>query len=63
MKVSHLRRNVCDRFRADLHVAYMILLGNADVALDGWAEFKSPAESISIWTKTDARGRDEFKKD
>lgn len=30
---------------------------------DGWAEFYCPAESISIWTKTDARGREEFKKD
>lgn len=30
---------------------------------EGWATFKSPAESIAIWTKTDARGREEFKKD
>ena len=30
---------------------------------EGWAEFVSPPESVSIWTKTDARGRDEFKKD
>ena len=30
---------------------------------DGWAEFFSPAESLSIWTKSDARGREEFKKD
>jgi alpha-amylase len=30
---------------------------------DGWAEFYSPAQSVSVWTKTDARGRNEFKKD
>jgi indole-3-glycerol phosphate synthase len=30
---------------------------------DGWADFSCSAESVSIWTKTDARGRDEFKKD
>ncbi|KAJ1304692.1 hypothetical protein OPQ81_005831 [Rhizoctonia solani] len=29
---------------------------------NGWAEFRCPAQSISIWTKTDARGREEFKK-
>jgi alpha-amylase len=29
---------------------------------EGWAEFHCPAESIAIWTKTDARGRDEYKK-
>lgn len=27
---------------------------------DGTATFFSPAQSISIWTKTDARGRDQF---
>lgn len=32
------------------------------VSTDGWAEFYSPPESISIWTKVDARGRDEFQK-
>lgn len=32
-------------------------------AADGWGEFFCPAESLSIWTKTDARGREEFKKD
>lgn len=36
--------------------------GEVFIGDDGFAEFKSPAESISIWTKTDARGRDEFKK-
>ncbi|KAL1405244.1 hypothetical protein Q8F55_008870 [Vanrija albida] len=36
--------------------------GEVTIGDDGFAEFKSPAESISIWTKTDARGRDEFKK-
>lgn len=34
----------------------------ADIA-DGWANFSCSAESVSVWTKTDARGRDEFKKD
>jgi alpha-amylase len=29
---------------------------------DGWAEFKCPPRSISIWTAKDARGRDEFTK-
>ena len=42
------------RYRAEIG-------GAADIA-EGWAEFKCPAESISIWTKTDARGREEFKK-
>ena len=31
--------------------------------LDGWANFSCSAESVSVWTKTDARGREEFKKD
>jgi len=35
---------------------------DADI-LDGWANFSCSAESVSVWTKTDARGRDEFKKD
>ncbi|BEI84455.1 hypothetical protein CcaverHIS002_0410590 [Cutaneotrichosporon cavernicola] len=43
------------------------LLGwhSAEVTIgdDGWAEFFSPTQSISIWTKSDARGRNEFKKD
>ena len=30
---------------------------------DGWADFSCPPESLAIWTKTDARGREEFKKD
>lgn len=33
------------------------------IVVDGWANFSCSAESVSIWTKTDARGRDEFKKD
>ncbi|KAL7420645.1 hypothetical protein Q5752_004596 [Cryptotrichosporon argae] len=37
--------------------------GEVKIDEDGWAEFKCPAHSMSIWTKTDARGRDEFKKD
>ncbi|WVF67353.1 hypothetical protein IAT40_002108 [Kwoniella sp. CBS 6097] len=36
--------------------------GEVTIDEDGWAEFYSPPESISIWTKSDARGRDEFKK-
>jgi hypothetical protein len=35
---------------------------NTDV-IDGWATFSCSAESVSVWTKTDARGREEFKKD
>jgi len=31
--------------------------------IDGWANFSCSAESVSVWTKTDARGREEFKKD
>jgi alpha-amylase len=27
---------------------------------DGWAEFRCSARSVSVWTKKDARGRDEF---
>jgi hypothetical protein len=30
--------------------------------LDGWAEFRCPAESVSIWVKKDAKGREEFSK-
>ncbi|EGG10518.1 family 13 glycoside hydrolase [Melampsora larici-populina 98AG31] len=29
---------------------------------DGWAEFKCPASSVSVWTKKDAKGRDEYKR-
>ncbi|EIW72207.1 alpha-amylase [Tremella mesenterica] len=35
--------------------------GEVIVGDDGWAEFHCPPESISIWTKVDAKGRDEFK--
>jgi alpha-amylase len=27
---------------------------------DGFADFFSPARSVSVWTKVDAKGRDEF---
>ncbi|ODN77445.1 hypothetical protein L202_04623 [Cryptococcus amylolentus CBS 6039] len=37
--------------------------GEVVIGDDGWAEFFSPPQSISIWTKTDARGREEFKKE
>ena len=37
--------------------------GEVTIGESGWAEFRCPARSVSIWTKTDARGRDEFKKD
>lgn len=37
--------------------------GEVTIGDDGWADFFSPPQSISIWTKTDARGRDEFKKE
>ncbi|OCF61510.1 alpha-amylase [Kwoniella mangroviensis CBS 10435] len=37
--------------------------GEVTIDDEGWAEFFSPPESISIWTKVDARGREEFKKD
>jgi alpha-amylase len=30
------------------------------ISQDGWAEFRCPARSVSIWTKKDARGREEF---
>ncbi|KAK1922270.1 putative alpha-amylase [Papiliotrema laurentii] len=36
--------------------------GEVTIGEDGWAEFFCPPESVSIWTKTDARGREEFKK-
>jgi alpha-amylase len=29
---------------------------------EGWADFRCPAHSVSIWTKKDARGREEFTK-
>ena len=37
--------------------------GEVTIGEDGWAEFMCPARSVSIWTKTDARGREEFGKD
>lgn len=36
--------------------------GEVVIGEDGWADFFSPAQSVSIWTKTDARGRDQFGK-
>ncbi|EJD53851.1 putative alpha-amylase [Auricularia subglabra TFB-10046 SS5] len=36
--------------------------GEITIGEDGWAEFRCPAMSTSIWTKVDARGRDEFKR-
>jgi alpha-amylase len=35
--------------------------GEVKVGDDGFAEFTSPAKSISVWVKADARGRDQFK--
>ncbi|KAH8920242.1 glycoside hydrolase family 13 protein [Atractiella rhizophila] len=35
--------------------------GEVTIEEDGWATFKCHGRSVSIWTKTDARGRDEFK--
>ena len=68
-KVSH----ICLLSLLAVHAPYMSDMGfrlpmlfrdakcSADHS-DGWAEFLCPPESISIWTKTDARGREEFKK-
>ncbi|KAJ9114591.1 hypothetical protein QFC20_001465 [Naganishia adeliensis] len=36
--------------------------GEVTIGEDGWAEFRCPAESVSIWVKKDAQGRDEFSK-
>jgi hypothetical protein len=55
-----------DRFHAAQGFSAMhrdVSLIGADGFAEGWGEFFSPPESISIWTKTDARGRDEFKKE
>jgi alpha-amylase len=36
-------------------------LADADVLRStGWATFKAPSKSVSIWAKKDARGRDSF---
>lgn len=53
------------RVSLDSLLLYMELeLSNADsTIIDGWANFSCSQESVSIWTKTDARGREEFKKD
>lgn len=37
--------------------------GEVTIGDDGWAEFSCPAQSVAVWTKTDARGREYFKKD
>lgn len=34
--------------------------GEVVIGEDGWADFKSPAGSVSVWAKKDARGREEF---
>ncbi|BGP17291.1 hypothetical protein JCM10213v2_005309 [Rhodosporidiobolus nylandii] len=36
--------------------------GEVTIEEDGWATFKCPAKSVSIWTKKDARGRESFSK-
>ncbi|ORX40476.1 putative alpha-amylase [Kockovaella imperatae] len=36
--------------------------GEVTIGEDGWADFSCPAESLSIWAKVDAKGREEFKK-
>ncbi|GAA6043444.1 hypothetical protein JCM8097_002860 [Rhodosporidiobolus ruineniae] len=36
--------------------------GEVEIEEDGWATFKCPAKSVSIWTKSDARGREAFGK-
>jgi alpha-amylase len=28
---------------------------------DGWADFRCSAMSVSVWVKSDAKGRDDFK--
>lgn len=28
--------------------------------LQGWADFKCPAHSVSVWAKKDSKARDEF---
>ncbi|CAE6402173.1 unnamed protein product [Rhizoctonia solani] len=37
--------------------------GEVTIGEEGWAEFRCPAQSVSIWAKADARGREEFKKE
>lgn len=37
--------------------------GEITIEEDGWAEFKCPGESLSVWAHTDAKGREEFGKD
>ncbi|KAI5481134.1 alpha-amylase, glycoside hydrolase family 13 protein [Pseudohyphozyma bogoriensis] len=36
--------------------------GEVTIGDDGWAEFKCHPHSVSCWTKTDAKGREEFGK-
>lgn len=36
--------------------------GEIVIGEDGWADFRCSARSVSVWTKADARGREEFKK-
>lgn len=34
--------------------------GEVKINDDGWADFRAPASSVSIWTNKDAKGRDDF---
>ncbi|CAG7850656.1 Alpha-amylase {ECO:0000269/PubMed:11997021, ECO:0000269/PubMed:12915728, ECO:0000269/PubMed:14632998}; AltName: Full=1,4-alpha-D-glucan glucanohydrolase; AltName: Full=BLA; Flags: Precursor [Serendipita indica DSM 11827] len=34
--------------------------GEVKINEDGWGEFKCPARSVGVWTRQDARGREEF---
>lgn len=36
--------------------------GEITIEEDGWATFTCPAQSVAIWAKRDARGREEFNK-
>jgi alpha-amylase len=35
--------------------------GEVVIGEDGWADFKCPASSVSVWVNKDARGREEFR--
>ncbi|KAG8818876.1 hypothetical protein FRC17_010675 [Serendipita sp. 399] len=37
--------------------------GGVKIDNEGWGDFKCPGGSVSIWTRSDARGREEFHKD
>ncbi|GAA6007384.1 uncharacterized protein JCM10292_005519, partial [Rhodotorula paludigena] len=36
--------------------------GEVTIEDDGWANFKCPSKSVSVWTKKDARGKEAFMK-